>query len=143
MNQFESASAAEAAFYEAFSGGDVDAMLAVWDHTEDVVCAHPMSPPLTGFEAVEQSWRQLLSNGERMRVSPRVIKVYVADDLVMHHLWEDIRYGPDLSQSSLILATNAYHRTAEGWRMILHHGSPSGLQPSTGAKSGSEARTVH
>ena len=148
MIGFESPSATEAEFYRAFSERDIPAMLALWDHAEDVVCAHPMSAPLEGVAAVHNSWTQLLSAGEHMQLTPRVIQVYAGEALVMHHLWEQIRFGPDLSQTSLVLATNAYRDTSSGWRMVLHHGSPPGtarLEPtaSAGGSQPSVGRTVH
>ena len=146
--KFEAATAAEAEFYRAFRERDIPAMLALWDDAEDILCAHPMSPPLTGVAAVHESWTQLLSAGDTMQFTPRVIQIYVGDNLVMHHLWEQIRFGPDLSQSSLILATNAYRQSDSGWRMILHHGSPPGnvrleTSPGSGAPEPKGGRTVH
>jgi len=148
MSGFESPSAAEAEFYRAFSERDIPAMLALWDDAEDVVCAHPMSAPLEGVAAVHDSWTQLLSAGEHMQFTPRVIQMYASEALVTHHLWEQIRFGPDLSQTSLVLATNAYRETSSGWRMILHHGSPPGtvqLEPTASAGSSQPrgSRTVH
>ena len=148
MSGFESPSAAEAEFYRAFSEHDIPAMLALWDDAEDIVCAHPMTAPLEGVAAVHESWTALLSAAEPMRFTPRVIQIYAGDALVMHHLWEQIRFGPDLSQTSLVLATNAYRQSASGWRMILHHGSPPGnvrLEPtaSPGGLQPSGGRTVH
>ena len=148
MSGFKSPSAAEAEFYRAFSEHDIPAMLALWDDADDIVCTHPMTAPLEGVAAVHESWSALLSAAEPMRFTPRVIQIYVGTPLVMHHLWEQIRFGPDLSQTSLVLATNAYRQTASGWRMVLHHGSQPGnvrLDPpaSAGATTPSSGRTVH
>jgi ketosteroid isomerase-like protein len=28
-----------------------------------------------------------------------------------------------------VLATNVYHKTAQGWRLVAHHASPAGVHP--------------
>jgi hypothetical protein len=32
--------------------------------------------------------------------------------------------GPDGPQTAYVLATNVYHKTPQGWRMVAHHASP-------------------
>jgi ketosteroid isomerase-like protein len=32
--------------------------------------------------------------------------------------------GPDGATQAWVIATNVYHRTAQGWRMVAHHASP-------------------
>ena len=50
---------AEAAFYEAFTKGDLEAMMAVWSDDDEIVCVHPAGPRLAGQEQVRASWRQI------------------------------------------------------------------------------------
>ena len=43
----------------------------------------------------------------------------------MHHLLERVEVlGPDGPQTAYVLATNVYHKTPQGWRMVAHHASP-------------------
>jgi ketosteroid isomerase-like protein len=43
----------------------------------------------------------------------------------VHHLVERVEVqsaeGP---RNAWVLATNVYHKTAQGWRMVAHHASP-------------------
>ena len=33
-------------------------------------------------------------------------------------------HTPDGPANAWVMATNVYHRTAQGWRMVAHHASP-------------------
>lgn len=115
---------AEAAFYTAFESSDLDAMTAVWADAADISCVHPLSATLTGTIEVLESWKVILSAGQRMQIAPRVISRYDSDDLAVHHVHEHIAFGEDLANRSTIIATNVYRRLNDGWRMVLHHGAP-------------------
>ena len=55
----------------------------------------------------------------------------------MHHLYEHISHGHNFEKQSVVLCTNAYRLTDDGWRMVLHHGSPGSSQQSkAGPKPG-------
>lgn len=129
MNPSEYASPqdAESAFYDAFMRGDLSAMMDVWAENQRIICIHPMGVRLQGREEVEESWRNIFEGGNTLRFSIEAA-VYVRDDnLSMHSVHEDISFGVNFQQRSLVLATNAYQLTERGWRMVLHHGSPSAV----------------
>lgn len=123
--RFDTAEAAEAAFYAAFESADLEAMMNVWDEADDIVCVHPMGPRLEGRAAVAESWRRLFSGGPSLRFEPVDRQVYPGRDLAVHCLHEDIRHGPGHGQQSRVIATNVYRHTAQGWRMIMHHATPA------------------
>ena len=56
--------AANAAFYDAFAGGDIEAMDELWARSLPVACIHPGWPALHGREDVMTSWRSILLDGE-------------------------------------------------------------------------------
>lgn len=116
---------AEAAFYRAFQSGDLDAMMAVWDEGDDIVCVHPLGPRLEGRQSVAESWRPILGVRPRLRVSLSHVRRTVAGDLAVYSAVERIAVREDEGvRTSVILATNVYRSTLAGWRMILHHASP-------------------
>ena len=47
---FPTAQDAEAAFYEAFETGDLEAMMNVWAEDEEIVCVHPGEARLVGYD---------------------------------------------------------------------------------------------
>ncbi len=130
---------AEAAFYQAFERADLDAMMAVWAEDDNVVCIHPTGPRLTGRSAVEDSWRRIFQGGSRMQF--HISHTHYTHDgtLAIHVVHESIILQED-HRRPVLVATNAYHRTANGWRMILHHASqtpeapPATPRPSTPAR---------
>ena len=115
---------AENAFYEALENGDVDAMMDVWADDEEIVCVHPGGPRLTGYEAVLQSWSRIFRSGQRLKVDRSEPVVLAGMMLTVHSLHENITTSGDQSAPARVAATNAYLRTASGWRMIVHHASP-------------------
>ena len=43
----------------------------------------------------------------------------------VHNVLEKVEVlGPDGPAQAWVIATNVYHRTAQGWRMVVHHASP-------------------
>src|SRR5689334_24837538 len=62
---------AEAAFYDAFSKGNLDAMMAVWADDEDIYCVHPGAARVSGIEQVRESWRRIFASGQTLRFQLR------------------------------------------------------------------------
>lgn len=118
---------AENAFYDAFERADLRAMMKVWADDDSIVCIHPMGPSLHGRQAVEESWRHVFNGGVPMRLAISDGERTHEQALSIHIVHENIRYGQDYSGHTVVLATNVYKLTASGWRMIVHHASPTGV----------------
>jgi len=124
--RFATAEDAEAAFYTAFEERDLEAMMAVWDDGDDVVCIHPVGPRLAGVAAIRQGWQALFGAGRALHLSIGERTRLVADTLAVHVVHEHITTGRDPATTHPpVIATNVYRLTARGWRMVLHHASPS------------------
>ena len=66
----------------------------------------------------------MLANGP---VSVRLAKAYRCqhDNWAIHSVLEAVELvGNDGPQKAWVLATNAYARLPQGWRMVVHHASP-------------------
>ena len=120
--KFATPQEAETAFYQAFEGGDLEAMMEVWADDDRIVCIHPGAPRLEGVSEVAESWRQIFANGGELRVDR--IDAHCMQDalLAIHQLREvvDFQDGP----SGVVLATNIFQLIDGSWRMVLHHASP-------------------
>lgn len=127
MTDFRLASAekAEEAFYIAFASADVEAMMAVWADDADVVCIHPHGPRLVGQSEIRESWRQIMRNSPPIHFKISELNRVEDGDLAVHYVNEHIHVGDASEPEFTILATNVYRRTGDGWRMILHHASPT------------------
>jgi ketosteroid isomerase-like protein len=130
---YETSRDAERAFYAAFRQANLEEMMQVWADDDSIMCIHPMGPRLDGRAAVTRSWEQIFSGGAAMRFELSEVSCTLNGDLAVHCVYENIDHGPHgpgFGQRSLVLATNIYKSTEQGWRMLLHHGSPGGsLQP--------------
>jgi uncharacterized protein (TIGR02246 family) len=128
---------AEEAFYAACERADVDAMMRVWADSDDIVCVHPIGTRLMGRRAIEESWRGILSGSRTMKFKITDRRQTRSADLAVHVLHENIRISGSDKIHPPVVATNVYRLTDSGWRLILHHASPT---PESGA---SEEVTVH
>ena len=121
---------AEAAFYEALTKGDLDAMMSVWGDDDDIYCVHPNGARLSGVEKVRESWRQIFASGQTLRFQLREQQHVQGMMLSVHSVYEYITVTGETRPRSPVIATNVYLRTERGWRMVAHHASPA---PATAA----------
>ena len=63
----------ETVFYESFTHSDKDVMAALWAEG-DVVCIHPGSGVILGYDAVIRSWNHILENAHRSKIRYTVSK---------------------------------------------------------------------
>lgn len=113
----------EAAFYRAFEAKDAQAMAGIWEDSEEIICIHPMGPPLSGRQAVIHGWREIFSGDAQMRLSLERVQIYRIENLAVHIVVEHIEVASG-QRVSPILATNLFRLGAQGWRMLTHHASP-------------------
>ena len=115
------------AFYDAFRRLDLDAMAAVWSRSDADVCIHPGWPILRGWDDVEQSWRGIFEGAGFMRVDTNEVAIVVTGDIARVTCMEGVfSVHEGMTVQGSIAATNLFHRERDGWKMVLHHGSPIG-----------------
>jgi ketosteroid isomerase-like protein len=114
----------EAAFYDALQTGDIDRLMACWADEDDIVCVHPGGQRLVGAAAIRAAFESMFSNGS-IRAWPERARKLQAVASAVHNVLERVEVltaeGPG---HAWVIATNVYHRTAQGWRMVAHHASP-------------------
>ena len=114
----------EAAFYEALQNGDIEKLMACWGDDDDIVCVHPGGARLVGPAAIRATFDAMFSNGTIRAQAIKVRKVETMSASV-HSVLERIEVlteeGP---RHAYVIATNVYHKAAQGWRMVAHHASP-------------------
>lgn len=115
---------AEQAFYRAFELADLAEMMAVWAEEEDIVCVHPGSGRHSGVVEVRESWRQIFSQGPRLRFRLTGSRVVAGRMLSVHSVFEHVTVAGDPRPTHPVLSTNIYLLTDRGWRMLMHHASP-------------------
>ena len=119
-----SADDTEAAFYEALQSGNIDKLMACWGDDDDIVCVHPGGARLVGPAAIRNAFDAMFANGA-IRAQPVKVRKLQAMSASVHSVLERIEVlTEDGPRHAHVLATNVYHLTAQGWRMVAHHASP-------------------
>ncbi|MBC7683482.1 MAG: nuclear transport factor 2 family protein [Ferruginibacter sp.] len=114
----------EAAFYDALQNGDIDKLMACWADEDDIVCVHPGGSRAVGVAAIRSAFDAMFGQG-RIRAWPEQVRRVDALASAVHNLVERIEVmAPDGPREAFAIATNVYHKTAQGWRMVVHHASP-------------------
>ncbi|MBS0291711.1 MAG: nuclear transport factor 2 family protein [Proteobacteria bacterium] len=114
----------EAAFYDALRAGDVERVMACWADEDEIVCVHPGGPRLVGQEAIRAAFTSMLRHGGLGVQAQQVVRVQALASTV-HSVLEHLSVMlPDGLHDAVVYATNVYHKTPRGWRMVVHHASP-------------------
>jgi ketosteroid isomerase-like protein len=115
----------EAAFYESLRGGDLEKLMACWADEDDIVCIHPGGPRLLGAVTIRASFESMFANGGGIPAMPAQIRRVDSLASAVHHVLEQVEVSTaDGLVQAYVLATNVYHKTAQGWRLVVHHASP-------------------
>lgn len=123
--------AANAELYAAFEAGDIDRMAALWADSDDIACIHPGGPVLRGRGTVLRSWSVIMANTDYIQFFLTDVEVSIANDIALVTCAENILTAADESTDAStfahpgrVVATNVFRRESDGWRLLLHHGSP-------------------
>ena len=114
----------ETQFYEALKAGDIDQLMRCWADEDDIVCVHPGGPRMVGSGAIRSAFDAMFTNGA-LHVTPWKVRKIEAMSSSVHSVLEKIEImTPEGPREAYVIATNVYHKTAQGWRMVAHHASP-------------------
>ncbi len=114
----------ETQFYEALQRADIERLMAVWSDDDEIVCVHPGGPRVVGPGAIRATFEAIFANGA-IPVRPERLKRVESAGCAVHNLLErvDIKTTEGV-QTAWVIATNVYLKTAQGWRLVVHHASP-------------------
>ncbi|WP_374986493.1 nuclear transport factor 2 family protein [Streptomyces fradiae] len=125
---------ANTAFYEAVERGDFEAVADLWldERYGDISCVHPGWPVLSGRGEVLRSYALIMANTDYIQFFLTDVKVTVAADTAVVTCTENILSGGPAEEGAelgplvgqLVVATNVFRRTPDGWKVWSHHGSP-------------------
>ena len=117
----------EASFYDALRNGDIEKLMTCWSDEDEIVCVHPGGARLIGPAAIRNVFDTMFANGT-IRVQPLKVRRLQSLCASVHSVLERIEVlteeGP---RHAYVVATNIYHLTPQGWRMVAHHASPGSL----------------
>jgi ketosteroid isomerase-like protein len=115
----------EATFYEAMQAGDLDKLMSCWADEDDIVCIHPGGPRIVGAASIRAAFEAMFTHGGAIAVRPEHIRRVDSMASAVHSVLERVEVltaeGP---VHAYVLATNVFHKTPQGWRLVVHHTSP-------------------
>ncbi|TQK52738.1 SnoaL-like protein [Streptomyces sp. SLBN-118] len=122
---------ANTTFYETMERGDFEELSGLW-LDEGISCIHPGWPVLTGRGEVLRSYALIMANTEYIQFFLTDVKVSLAGDTALVTCTENILSGGPAEEGGelgplvgqLVVATNVFRRTSDGWKIWSHHGSP-------------------
>ena len=123
----------EASFYEALQKGDIEQLMACWADEDEIVCVHPGGPRLVGAGAIRAAFEAMFAHGS---IQARVERAHKVESLAsaVHNVVEHVELLlPDGMRHAYVVATNVYHKTPQGWRLVAHHASAAGMHEAEGA----------
>ena len=114
--------AANLSFYTALSLADFNLMDHVWLASPDAVCIHPGWPPLHGWDAIRDSWREIFRNQGPLRVWPTEAQVRLYGQTAEVTCVENIdMYRVRGAGVVRTRATNVFRLAAGEWKLLEHH----------------------
>lgn len=138
-----SADDTEAAFYDAMAHADVDALMACWADEDEIVCIHPDGPRLVGAAAIRAAYEALFAAGP-VRVLPLRPRKTETLACAVHSVVERVEVMTDSGlRAAEVLATNVYLKTAQGWRLAVHHASADRLGGGEELAQAAGPQTLH
>ena len=140
---FDSAAAAESAFYAAFSSGDHVRMMEVWANDVEIVCVHPMGPRLTGRDLISASWVQILAGEPHRNFDIQLVTRWDDTDLAVRVVNEIISLPTSELEFTPVLATNVFRSSANGWHIVEHHASIDASRNLGNTADSNERHTRH
>jgi len=67
----------------------------------------------------------MFANGGAVRAWPERVRKTECVGSSVHNVLERVEVlTPQGPTQAWVIATNVYHRTAQGWRLVAHHASP-------------------
>ena len=121
----EAVKAANQRFYDAFGALDIDSMESAWENSDRSLCVHPGWSPLVGWDSIRESWQNIFDHATLMHFNLQYVNVAIEGDCAWVTCVENITSVLQGRANNFgVLATNIFVRTAQGWRMTAHHGTP-------------------
>ncbi len=125
---FDTPQAAEDAYYDAIDELDIEALMAVWEASEEVICLLPMMPAQRGKGAIREAWSALLQADHRLDIEVVHLSWIESAGMAIHLVEERVK-TPQQPEAQRVYATNIYRKGDQGWQLLMHQNSPTPPPP--------------
>ena len=127
-NPYPTPQDAEDAYYDAIEERDLEALMAVWEESNEVHCLLPMMAAQSGKDAIRRLWQPLMQGEVALDIQTKHLAWIETSDLAIH-LIEELVQNPGQNAPHPVYATNIFRRTGEDWRLLMHQNSPTPPPP--------------
>ena len=111
-------------FYDALGEGRMDLMEKIWLNDGTVQCVHPGWPLLSGWDAVKESFQDIMNSGKIVGIVTSNVEMFSSDNVVWVSCIENINLKMNGSIETVqAQATNIFELRGDHWVMVLHHTS--------------------
>ena len=117
---------ANAAFYRAFTRGDIATMRELWAERAELLCFHPGGSLLRGRAEVLNAWEQILAAPPPLDMRCHEAQAQLHGEVAIVTCYEG-----NGTQAPHLAATNVFVLEEGRWRMMHHHAGPL-AQPARG-----------
>ncbi len=128
MPEFATPQDAEDAYYDAIDEKDLEAMMAVWEDSEEILCLLPMMPAQRGAASIRKAWEPLLGGEIQLEMEIKHLAWIEAGELAIHLIEEHVQV-PGEQGKQTVYANNIYRKGSGGWRILMHQNSPTPPPP--------------
>jgi ketosteroid isomerase-like protein len=125
---FPSAQDAEDAYYDAIEAQDLEAMMQVWEDSEEILCLLPMQPAQRGPASIRRAWEPLLNGQLKLDIEVKHLTWIESGQLAIHLIEEHVRVDAQ-PEKQTVYACNIYRRVDSGWHILMHQNSPTPPPP--------------
>ncbi|MCU7851048.1 MAG: nuclear transport factor 2 family protein [Candidatus Thiodiazotropha sp. (ex Monitilora ramsayi)] len=119
---------AEDAYYDAIDERNIEAMMSVWEESEEVLCLLPMMPAQRGKAAIRTIWEPFLQGDMALEIEIKHLSWIESGELAIHLVEENVKV-PGQSEPQPVYATNIFRQGPAGWYLIMHQNSPTPPPP--------------
>ena len=115
---------AEDAYYDAIDERNLEAMMTVWESSEEVLCLLPMMPAQKGRASIRQTWEPLLNERVALDIQVKHLSWIESAGLAIHLIEERVKTAGE-AEPQPVYATNIYRKSENGWYLLMHQNSPT------------------
>ncbi|MCU7842798.1 MAG: nuclear transport factor 2 family protein [Candidatus Thiodiazotropha sp. (ex Monitilora ramsayi)] len=119
---------AEDAYYDAIDDQDLEAMMSVWEESDETLCLLPMMPAQRGTGAIRQCWEPFLQGDMKFDIEIKHLSWIESGEIAIHLVEERVKV-PGQGEPQSVYASNIFRKGSEGWRLLMHQNSPTPPPP--------------
>jgi hypothetical protein len=124
-NRLDEVLEANSGFYECMCQGDLVKMQALWLKEPKSKCVHPGWPMLYGWEAINESWKNIFEAGGPAHIGILDVRGFVSGEMAWVICMEKIsKRVRDQIRLGYAQSINVFEYSDSSWKLVIHHASP-------------------